>query len=427
MRERSGGELRSLYVPHQDTGQTGEAEAEISLRYALMLFVVASSLIFFGLTVLYSTSYGVAGPMYFKKQLMWAGIGFSLGTIVFLLGYRRMVSISPWLILLSIILLGGALCFPAVKGAHRWIKIPHIGNIQPSEYAKLAVALFLARCCADKIRNISGFTVWEGVKSFFRRDLMGIWSVWGGLVQIGVCCGSVMVMVLAGKDLGTTVLLGIVVVLTLFLAGLKLRYVILPVITVPPLLFFVIKNFDAERWSRMTSFLDPERCQKEDGYQLWNSLLALGSGNWFGVGFMASRLKHKYLPEAHTDFILSIVGEELGLCGMCAVILAYLLFLFAAVRITANASTRQGIFLGASLTALLILQACINIGVVSGAFPTKGMPAPFISYGGSNLVVCMLATSLLLSIALETARPGFAGDLIDDLKNYLRGVWHKWI
>lgn len=142
---------------------------------------------------------------------------------------------------------------------------------------------------------------------------------------------------------------------------------------------------------------------------------------------MASRLKHKYLPEAHTDFILSIVGEELGLCGMCAVILAYLLFLFAAVRITANASTRQGIFLGASLTALLILQACINIGVVSGAFPTKGMPAPFISYGGSNLVVCMLATSLLLSIALETARPGFAGDLIDDLKNYLRGVWHKWI
>jgi len=419
--------MRSLYVPYQENDPQTEEQSEISLRYALLLFVMASTMIFFGLTVLYSTSYGVAGPMYFKKQLIWGGVGLVLGFITILIGYKRLVAWSPWFIIISILMLIAALGFPAVKGAHRWIKVPHIGNIQPSELAKLAMALFMARFCADKLRNVSNFTLWNGIKPLLKGNLQLFWAEWGAMIYICGWCGVLMVMVMAGKDLGTTTLLGMVFVATLFLAGLKLRYVIVPVVCVPPLAVYIIKHHDPMRWARITSFLNPELYLKDDGYQLWNSLLALGSGGVSGVGFMASRLKHKYLPEAHTDFILSIVGEELGMIGLCCIIVCYLIFMFAAVKIAVNASTRQGMFLGSSLAALLSLQAFINIGVVSGMLPTKGMPAPFISYGGSNLLMSMLATSLLLSIALETARPGFAGDLIREMKKYLIDIWHKWI
>lgn len=387
----------------------GEAQAAVSLRYALILFVVVSSMILFGLTMLYSTSFGVAGPMYFKKQLLWCGVGVAFGVVVFLLGYRRVVALSPFIMIGVALLLAVALGFPAVKGAHRWIKIPHIGNIQPSEFAKVAVCLFLAKYCSEHMRNIS------------------VWSFRSGFIPVCFFCGIQLGLVMLGKDLGTTLLLGMVLAVTLFAAGLKLRYLALPLLIFPPLLVLVIREFSPERWSRMTSFMDPERYLKEDGYQLWNSLLALGSGKWIGVGFMNSRLKHKYLPEAHTDFILSIVGEELGLAGMIAVILVYMFFVFVAIQISVNAGTRQGMLLGVSLTTTFGLQSFINIGVVSGALPTKGMPAPFISYGGSNLVVCIVAVSLLLSIALETARPGFNTELINDGKNYLARLWNKWI
>jgi len=401
--------MRSLKTPFYNLTGNDNDNGEASLSYALMLFVIVSTMVLFGLTVLYSTSFGVAGSMYFKKQLIWCGFGICCGTAVFLIGYKRLVQISPVFIIFSVMLLAAALCFPEVKGARRWIKIPHIGNIQPSEFAKIAIALFLARYCSDKMRNIS------------------VWSYKNGFIPGVAVCGFVMMMVVAGKDLGTTLLLGMVMATVFFVAGLKVRYLILPAVGIPPLLTFVIYKFDPMRWARITSFLDPEKCLKEDGYQLWNSLLALGSGDWLGVGFMASRLKHKYLPEAHTDFILSIVGEELGLIGMCCVIIAYLAFMFVAIKISINASTRQGMLLGCGITALISLQAFINMGVISGALPTKGMPAPFISYGGSNLAACLIETGLLLSIAIETARPDFNNDLIRETKEFLVGLWNRWI
>lgn len=400
--------MRSLKTPFQE--QSGDNDHdEASLSYALLLFVIVSSIVLFGLTVLYSTSYGVAGSMYFKKQLIWCGVGILCGFVTFMIGYKRLIQISPLFIILSVILLAGALCFPEVKGARRWIKIPHIGNIQPSEFAKVAIALFLARYCSDKMRNIS------------------VISLRNGFVPGVAVCVFVMLMVVAGKDLGTTLLLGTVTAVVMFASGLKMRYLVVPAFSLPPVLVFAIYKFDPMRWARITSFLDPEQYLKEDGYQLWNSLLALGSGDWFGVGFMASRLKHKYLPEAHTDFILSIVGEELGLIGMCCVIMAYIAFMIVAVKISINASTRQGMLLGCGITALVSLQAFINIGVISGALPTKGMPAPFISYGGSNLVVCLIETGLLLSIAIETAKPDFNTDLIRETKGFLVRLWNRWI
>ena len=169
-------------------------------------------------------------------------------------------------------------------------------------------------------------------------------------------------------------------------------------------------------------YQNPELYQADIGYQLWLSLLALGSGGWTGVGFAESRMKHRYLPEAHTDFILSIVGEEMGFICMCMVIAGYLAFIFFAVRICVKARTRQGMFLVFALTTFLAVQSIINIGVISAAFPTKGMPAPFISYGGSSLVACLTATGLIISVALDAAFPDYPDKIKTRFSETLRKI-----
>jgi len=173
------------------------------------------------------------------------------------------------------------------------------------------------------------------------------------------------------------------------------------------LLAFYLWKFDPERLSRVTSFTNPGdmALRESDGYQLWNSLLALGSGGWGGIGFMESRMKLRYLPEAHTDFILAVVGEELGYIGLLAVIAAYLLLGYFGMRIALNSRSRFGMLLAQTITLIILLQAGINIGVVSGALPTKGISAPLISYGGSNLLINMIMVGLLVSIGLENV-PG---------------------
>jgi cell division protein FtsW len=174
------------------------------------------------------------------------------------------------------------------------------------------------------------------------------------------------------------------------------------------------------RWGRMTIFLEPEINQRAGGYQLWNSLLALGSGSWQGLGLTDSRLKASYLPEAHTDFIIAIIGEELGYLGVMSVILFYILWGFFAFRIAMSARNRTGMLLGCALTLGVLFQAIINLGVVSGMFPTKGMPAPFISYGGSNMVCSLVATGFLVSIALDSWIPDYAEKFQLQLKKWIK-------
>ncbi len=382
-----------IHANSKKHGERTEDESSAALVYMAGLILTASLILFFGLAMLYSTSYGTAGASYFIKQFIWGCVGTLGATLIVLIGYKKVSDWSIPLILFTMLLLFVAdFMFPAVKGAHRWIKIPHIGNIQPSEFAKLALVLFMSKHCAENMRYIN---------DIFNKNIIK------GLGPVAVFCGPMMALVLLGKDLGTTCLLVVVAVLILFAAGLKLRWILPPMVMAPIGLFMLIKAFDPERWSRLTTFLDPEKCQESDGYQLWNSLLALGSGNWTGLGFNESRMKARYLPEAHTDFILSIVGEELGFASLCAVIIGYIILMFFALKISINARTRQGMLLGFGVTAVLIFQACVNIGVVSGGFPTKGMPAPFISYGGSNLVMCLLGMGLLLSVGMESVSPDF--------------------
>lgn len=373
---------------------------------AAALGLLALGILLFGLTMLYSTSFGSVGSTYFKKQLIWAAVGTGGLCFIIAVGYKRL---SDW----SLFIMGGVavllavadFLFPAVKGAHRWIMVPHIGNLQPSEMAKIALCLFMAKYCADSARAI---------------EVAPLTKVF---IPAGICCAPVIGLVLLGKDLGTTVLLASVFLFVLFAAGVKLRYILPIPILAGPVLFFLIKHFDKMRWARLTSFMDPEGNQVDEGYQLWHSLLALGSGNWLGLGFTESRMKANYLPEAHTDFILSIVGEELGYIALCLVMAAYVVLAIFAVRISSKARTRQGMLLGFGLTCIIALQSIINIGVVSGAFPTKGMPAPFISYGGSNLVMCLSATGLLLSVALDAAYPDYNAAIVERVKLFFKTIW----
>lgn len=392
--------MRKFYTAEQEKLDFDDTGDPNSINYAVGIFLTSALILLFGLTMLYSTSSGIAGSSFFMKQIMWAAVGFGCGAIVFAIGYKKLSEF--WMIFIglsAVLLLIADFCFPAVNGAYRWIKVPGIGNIQPSEYAKIAVALFMAKYCAEKMRYINKISLTKG----FIPALMVV--------------GLVLLLILKGKDLGTSTLIATVSMFMLFVAGLRLLIILVPLCFIIPGGIFYIKHHDPMRWSRMTTFMNPEMSQSDDGYQLWSSLLALGSGHWTGMGFMESRLKAKYLPESHTDFILAIVGEELGYICLILIMVAYLVFVFFGIKISIGANSKQGMILGFGLTSLIAIQAAINIGVVSGGFPTKGMPAPFISYGGSNLVVCMIAVALLLNIAFETSYPGMNKEILNEVKN----------
>ena len=368
-------------------------EVWFSMRALLLVTVI---LISFGLTMLYSVSYGVAGLKYFTVQLLAVSAGIAGGILIILLGYREIASKALiWCGIILLMLLITAFCFRSINGAARWIRIGSF-SVQPSEFAKLAIAIFIAKYCADNIRTFSLLKHRRGL-----IPLLGVLALMLGGIAIG-------------KDLGTTLLATIVAFVTLLAAGLYLRYLSIPAILLPiagVAIYFLNEN----RRIRMTSFLDPEKLANKEGYQLTNSLYALGSGNWFGTGFMTSKFTGGALPEFHTDFILAVVGEELGLVAMLTIIFLYVLYGYFSLKIALCSESRLGTLLGFALTCSVILQAGINLLAVSGSAPTKGMPAPFISYGGSNLISCLLATALIISIGFEQLEPGYAEKITSKL------------
>ena len=395
------GQKKYLQELPEENG-TGTARPNTT-RMAAGLLLMTMVLAAFGLTMLYSASSNnvTAAAAYFRNQMIWSIVGSFLGIIAIAGGYRFFCRKSLiWLGACALLLIWARFS-REINGAHRWIIVGSF-RLQPSELAKIAVALFVAWYCSEYVRTFNDFT----------RLKHGIWGIGAGV-------GSIILLILWGDDMGTSVLVAAMAFFTMFAGNLRWRYFLIPM-SVLPLTVLYIKHFDPMRWGRMTIFLDPETNQRAGGYQLWNSLLALGSGSWHGLGLTDSRLKASYLPEAHTDFIIAIIGEELGFLGVMAVILFYILWGFFAFRIALAARNRMGMLLGCALTLGVLLQAIINLGVVSGMFPTKGMPAPFISYGGSNMVCSLLATSFLVSIALDTAVPDYSEKLWAQIKRWCR-------
>ena len=372
---------------------------------AMGLLTITVILVSLGLTMLYSASFVFSGINFFKKQLIWAAGGIVIGTGVFLTGYRRLSGYRGLFLIICWAMLVGALFFAPVNGARRWIRfvLPVLGevSIQPSELTKIALCLFVAGYCTDYTSSFTLFKHWRGV-----IPLAFYVAVTGGLVW-------------AGKDMGTCLLILGSAGAIMVAAGLYLRYAFIGgAVVVGYFAHHILK--DPERLSRIVSVSDPAKDSLGASYQLTRSLMALGSGGWFGLGFGQGRLKLKYLPEQHTDFILAVVGEELGLVTIWLIILLYLLWGFFALRIALGAKTRLGMLLGCGLTVAIQAQAIINLAVISGTAPTKGMPAPFISYGGSNIAASIIAVSLLLSIARESACPGYSDALLESIKSKFR-------
>ncbi len=285
-------------------------------------------------------------------------------------------------------MLVGTLFLDKSHATHRWIKLGP-ANIQPSELAKLAVILYLAWFLGLKRR---GKISMEFCKEDFLQTILPA----AGPILICV------VLILLQPDLGTSVDIVLIATSVLYVAGLSWKWIALGAAAAMPALYFLITHV-SYRQARLLAFLDPASDPQGAGFQLLQSLIAVGSGGFTGVGLMESKQKLFYLPEAHTDFIYAVICEELGFIGAMFVIALFVVYGWRGMRAAFSAADGFGRLLALGITAMVLSQALINFAVVLGMVPTKGIPLPFISYGGSSLLVMLLATGVLLNISQQAA------------------------
>jgi cell division protein FtsW len=264
-------------------------------------------------------------------------------------------------------------------GARRWLGAGPL-QFQPSEFAKFAFIIFMADYLERNQREISSF--------------------WRGLLPALMVLGLFFALIMLEPDLGTSLTLAGTGALMLFAAGAELSHLgglgLVGAVGV-----FILARIDPERWSRITTFLDPwnPKISQDAGYQIIQALLAFGSGGLFGVGLGRSRQKFFYLPERHTDMIFAILGEELGLIGSCLVLVLFFAFAWRGYRIAVQAPDRFTSLLAAGVTSLITLQAAMNIAVVTASIPSTGIPLPFLSYGGSSLLITLSGVGILLGVS----------------------------
>jgi cell division protein FtsW len=359
------------------------------LRPDMWLLGVAVLLLSVGVVMVYSASAIVAADrfqdpyLFLKKQLLWALLGSVclLGALHF--DYRRLEGLG-WPLLLSVgVLLVLVLVPPlaqSINGTRRWLRLGPV-SFQPAELAKLALVVYLAAFLAR------------------RRDELG--DVRRGFLPPLAVAAALAALVLAQPDLGACLTLMAVTFAMLYLGGTRGRHLAAVAAAALPLLALAVW-IAPYRVRRITTFLDPWADPRGGGFQIIQSWLALGSGGLFGRGIGESRQKLFYLPEAHTDFIFAIVGEELGFLGALALISAFVVLVWRGLRVGLRAPDLFGAHLALGITLLIATQTLINLGVVTGLLPTKGLPLPFISFGGSALLTTMLATGVLLNISQHT-------------------------
>jgi len=354
-------------------------------KAAILLLLIMLMLLTVGVVMLFSTSAAYARDRYgdqhylLKRQIVWLLIGGVACVGAARVPYPKWRGVCTAFLIVSGVMLAFVLIPHVglkVGGARRWLGLGPV-RFQPSEFAKLALVVWLAHWLAKEKRRIGQF----------KR---------GFAVPMAVTA-CLLLLVLAEPDFGSTVLLASVSFAMMFIAGVRLRFLVPTAVAGAGGLFGLMLH-NPERSRRLLAFLDLDKYRQGAGYQVWQAILAFGSGGFNGLGLGNSRQKMFYLPEAHTDFIFPIVGEELGLVGTLGILLAFTLLIACAVIISLRASDLYGQYLGLGIALLIALQALINIGVVTAWLPTKGLPLPFISFGGSNLVLNMAAVGVLLSI-----------------------------
>ncbi|MBC8094801.1 MAG: putative lipid II flippase FtsW [Akkermansiaceae bacterium] len=356
----------------------------MKLAVTTLVFCVAA-LLALGMVMLYSSSMTQVGAHYLIKQLIWGALGIVACLVATTIDYRILKKFAPLIFGVAIVLLVLVL-IPQIgeheigyktKGARRWFNFGGI-RFQPSELAKLAMIIAVA-----------------AYGDHFQRKMP---TLKRGIVIPGIFISAMLLLIIREPDFGCTMLLATVAGTMLVLAGARWRYILPPVLIAATVLAFVIWK-DPMRSQRVYSWMHLEETKSDKGHQAYQAMLALGSGGWTGLGLGNGRQKLGFIPEHHTDFILSIIGEELGLVATLLVVAGFLAVVLCGLYIAYRARDAFGLLLASGLTLLIGLQAVINIGVVTGALPNKGLPLPFISYGGSNLLAMLTCVGLLLSVA----------------------------
>jgi len=354
------------------------------------LFAIVAGLALFGAAMVYSASAMIALResqsqfTYFYKQLAFTITGLAAMFVVSKVNYRRYE--APWFVYgfmaLTAILLVAVFAFPSINGARRWIRFAGL-SFQPSEMAKLALPLFLAYFLTKNEKSV------------------------GELKETVIPCVAALVLfvglVFVEPDLGTVIVLCAIFSAVYFAAGAKLLHIasVAAVMVIGALGAVLLAPW---RVQRLMAFLDPFSHSEDAGYQVVQSLMAIGSGGIAGEGFAQGQAKLFYLPYPYSDFIFAVVGEELGLIGALAIVLAFGLLLWRGTRAAMNAPDRFGMLLGIGIITGIIVQALFNISVVTSIVPAKGIPLPFISYGGTSVVMTMVAVGVLLNISQSAGK-----------------------
>ncbi|QXE93082.1 putative lipid II flippase FtsW [Geomonas subterranea] len=352
----------------------------------MIVLMMAVILTCFGVVMVYSASSVMAakrfhdGFFFLKRQSLYALIGF-IG-----MGLAMHVDYHVWkkwavplflgtfflLLLVFVPGIGGT-----AKGASRWIRLPGF-NFQPSELAKVALIMYMAYSLEKRQEKLKQF-----MSGFFPYMLI---------------LGVFIAILLAQHDMGAALTMLVVAIVMLFAAGTKVQYILgMGLVTLPGVCYLVFTK--AYRMRRITAFLDPWQDPTDAGFQIIQSWLALGTGGFFGQGLGEGKQKLFYLPEAHTDFILSVLGEEMGFIGVVVIASMFLLLVQRSIRVAIAAEDSFGRFLAFGIATLLGLEAFINMSVVTGLLPTKGIALPFLSYGGSSLIISLCAVGVLLNVS----------------------------
>jgi cell division protein FtsW len=349
------------------------------------LFGVTVGLVLIGIIMVFSASAVLANdkfhsPLYFLlRQGIWALLGLAGMSALMHVDYRQYR--RPLLIFTGLfvcaILLVAVFFLDKNHNTHRWFRLGPL-SFQPSELSKLFIVAYLA---------------------FFLEKRMGQINDWRHtLLPCLVVVLPFVALIVAEPDLGTSVCIAIVAFILLFTAGMRYSYTAGAILSAIPVLFLLVYFFPY-RLKRVLVFLDPWKDPLNAGFQITQSLIALGSGGLFGLGLMEGKQKLFYLPEPHTDFIFSVIGEERGLVGTIGILLLFAVFLWRGLRLSLRAPDPFGRYLGVGLTVMIVCQAFINMSVVTSLLPTKGIPLPFISSGGSSLLISLLGVGVLLNIS----------------------------
>jgi cell division protein FtsW len=354
-----------------------------------ILFITTAFLTIFGLVMVYSASSIVASSQhgmssyFFLKQLAHAGLGFLF--LMFLMNVDYHILQRPkvirTLLILCVLFLVFVMTQPTVNGAHRWLRYGGFISFQPSEITKLIVLIYIA--------------------SYLQKHESEINQPVRGLLPFGMVVGFFAALIAIEPDLGQALTLCMIAGILLFIAGLAWQYIAAAAVLAVPL-FYVFVMRVPFRLERIKAFLNPFHDPLGSGWQISQSLTAVGSGGFSGLGLGASKQKLFFLPEASSDFIFAIIGEELGLIGTSLVAIAFLVFFYRGIRIILRSQDRFGFYLGLGITLMVVLQGFINISMVLAMMPTKGIALPFISQGGSSILLNLIAAGVLLNLSHHT-------------------------